>query len=77
MTEDQIALFCIKTVICQEYPSEKVWQIHTQLFFGDGMNEDESLSVWLVASKHTELHPLDWCQNGTSAEPRMTHSYSK
>lgn len=41
------------------------------------MNEDVSLSVWLLASKHTPLHPLDWFQNGNSAEPRMTHSYSK
>lgn len=77
MTEDQIALLYIEAIICQEYPRERGWQMHIQLFFGDGMNEDESLSAWLVVSKQIPLHPLDWCQTGVLAEPRMTHSYNK
>lgn len=51
--------FCVEADICQAYPSKKVWQIHTQLSFGDWMKNEPS-SVWLVASEHTPHSDSKW-----------------
>lgn len=65
MTKEHIALV-LKLPFVRDTQARRSGR-HTQSFaLETGWMKNEPLSPWLVESKHTPLHPLDWCQSNIS-----------